>query len=505
MEYRPLPSTQAKDPLVCDVLYVSLSDSSLYTALSYCWGHGDLSGRIFVAGTQVRIDKNLSDALVEFRRRGHLAVWADALCIDQSGFDERDLQVLLMSNIYRGAHTVIAWLGSGGSSAADDRQQIESSLLRIEAVSKAARDVLCSREPLSSMLEAEILQAWPILSDILRAEYWSRVWIIQELCVGMSLQLLWNRYLIDLNDINDMYSIMLAYRKIKGIVNGAPDVPGHHVQQLVIMRQKVANLTRDRPSLIEYLSRSHLAKATDQRDKVFALLGVSRDGMDIFPAPSYTMPLDKLNFNAAQRLLRSTGSLDPFVFKSIPPGTWIPDWFERRLGRRNVFRIDCSATLQEAASTPLQWPAGIIPGPPTGEPPNTHNPLDSLFKLMVVLRPVKDDRPRQIYENEFLFFSKALRTEDDPEWLQLHFPELHAWLRGELNTQFKINGHTIGDRFTQPDAASLWRLVSHTWQDYRAKGYLGSLVPIKNYHRRLREADRYPLCFINYHPVGGSS
>jgi hypothetical protein len=39
------------------------------------------------------------------------ALWVDALCINQEDVEERNLQVLRMSSIYRQAQAVLAWLG----------------------------------------------------------------------------------------------------------------------------------------------------------------------------------------------------------------------------------------------------------------------------------------------------------------------------------------------------------------------------------------------------------
>ena len=41
-----------------------------------------------------------------------LTLWIDAVCINQNDISERNHQVLLMGDIYRGATTVLSWLGS---------------------------------------------------------------------------------------------------------------------------------------------------------------------------------------------------------------------------------------------------------------------------------------------------------------------------------------------------------------------------------------------------------
>lgn len=96
--------------------------SGRYVALSYAWGskgHGD----DFIQCNQVttKIWRNLHTALVQLRnmmRTGRMSqgtlVWVDALCIDQrvpEGMEERQQQILLMTDIFGSAARVLIWLG----------------------------------------------------------------------------------------------------------------------------------------------------------------------------------------------------------------------------------------------------------------------------------------------------------------------------------------------------------------------------------------------------------
>lgn len=56
---------------------------------------------------------NLLLALLELRQQGIQVVGADAICINQSDFQERSQQVLLMSRIYQQAEMVVVHLGHG--------------------------------------------------------------------------------------------------------------------------------------------------------------------------------------------------------------------------------------------------------------------------------------------------------------------------------------------------------------------------------------------------------
>jgi len=59
------------------------------------------------------ITSNLRQALFAIRRTltSSILVWADALCIDQAGVEERNSQVQPMARIYRQAEMIVVWLG----------------------------------------------------------------------------------------------------------------------------------------------------------------------------------------------------------------------------------------------------------------------------------------------------------------------------------------------------------------------------------------------------------
>ncbi len=94
-----------------------MQGAPIYDALSYEWGDEEPTVEIFVNGCCLHIRHNLFLLLVELSRKraqglqGHVLLWADALCIDQSHPEERNAQVAMMGDIYRNAMTVFAWLG----------------------------------------------------------------------------------------------------------------------------------------------------------------------------------------------------------------------------------------------------------------------------------------------------------------------------------------------------------------------------------------------------------
>jgi hypothetical protein len=83
----------------------SSSEDHDYEALSYCWGDAKgirgVDGYIKLDGQHFPIAPNLEVALRRLRSRtDDLAIWIDAICINQSDLNERSEQVTKMRHIY---------------------------------------------------------------------------------------------------------------------------------------------------------------------------------------------------------------------------------------------------------------------------------------------------------------------------------------------------------------------------------------------------------------------
>ena len=81
------------DPLKASLEERQLYDATtLYEALSYCWGVFDLSSsqRIEIQGSAVRISGNLDEALRSLRsEQDQRVLWVDSVCINQTDIQER--------------------------------------------------------------------------------------------------------------------------------------------------------------------------------------------------------------------------------------------------------------------------------------------------------------------------------------------------------------------------------------------------------------------------------
>ncbi|KAH4350890.1 hypothetical protein HBH98_038780 [Parastagonospora nodorum] len=122
--YKPLPDhhntrlLHLQPGLPGEPLYGSLAITNLdncgctYEAVSYAWGSSAKSQYISLDSRKLAITESLFTALQRFRSAQSARVlWADAVCIDQANDIERSSQVNMMGEIYRGAASVLVWLG----------------------------------------------------------------------------------------------------------------------------------------------------------------------------------------------------------------------------------------------------------------------------------------------------------------------------------------------------------------------------------------------------------
>ncbi|KAI7085390.1 hypothetical protein KC356_g5948 [Hortaea werneckii] len=108
------PSGEEDDALYADLEIVSLDREPKYKAISYVWGDALDTTVMFVNGGKViKITKSLAAALRRFRHsRIFVALWADAVCINQENLQERADQVSIMGKIYASAIQVNPFEGS---------------------------------------------------------------------------------------------------------------------------------------------------------------------------------------------------------------------------------------------------------------------------------------------------------------------------------------------------------------------------------------------------------
>ncbi|KAF2246247.1 HET-domain-containing protein, partial [Trematosphaeria pertusa] len=180
----------------CRLITVSLDDAPEYTALSYVWGPPSRTRNIRVNGRLMPVTTNLNSALRQFRaclfnrhvsgsqlRRLPPRFWIDAVCINQKDVEERNHQVQCMPTVYQRASSVLVWLSPRNGELS----------YGMAAIGLTGRELSSSDDKtnLKWMYDYPQLwdhdcsngvenEAWNAIDQLLRLNYWKRVWTLQE-------------------------------------------------------------------------------------------------------------------------------------------------------------------------------------------------------------------------------------------------------------------------------------------------------------------------------------
>ena len=105
------PSESHTAPLLCDIVHddrhkilLDIEQKRDYETVSYTWGDPIFSHEIFCGDEKARlsitpnVDSLLRNLRKPFKSRG---LWVDAICLNQTNYVEKRIQVALMGEIYR--------------------------------------------------------------------------------------------------------------------------------------------------------------------------------------------------------------------------------------------------------------------------------------------------------------------------------------------------------------------------------------------------------------------
>ena len=164
-----LLSGQDGDPIKGTLSVANLNRAGEFEALSYVWGDRDVKQTVCIDGVHHRVTNKLFDALVSLRRPDLTRIlWIDAISINQHDNTERNHQVRIMGDIYSSAVRVLVWLGA----------ETENSRIAFDFLTRAYFGTPSSRRNLKDD------KGWLAMQDLYDREYWTRVWIVQEVCLA---------------------------------------------------------------------------------------------------------------------------------------------------------------------------------------------------------------------------------------------------------------------------------------------------------------------------------
>lgn len=277
------------------------------------------NGRSFL-----KITDNLRDALEAIREphEGRL-LWVDAVCINQRDPDEKGPQVGMMKDIYRRARKVIVWLGKED---VEVDVSVKRGVAELEAIGRdcdaygfekifppfprTVRDPTAFANLQRLARECNLLD----LSSVYSADWFQRVWVVQEFILARKLELRYGSCCIDCDHFSKataVLQLMMRRRAVSQELRQNPTSvflalwePGFaNAWSFIQQRERYWGMgnTHYQPdqsqtsvyahedleirpsSMIEYCSLAKNLKCTDERDRVFGMLGFAYDDLDLRP------------------------------------------------------------------------------------------------------------------------------------------------------------------------------------------------------------------------------
>lgn len=392
-------SLDDRDAVHCSLETFSLDNHPLYSALSYTWGNPLSQGssdaayrqtfKISINSKSYHVNKNLHDALLQLQLTcAGTSIWIDAVCIWQANVQERNAQVELMDEIYGKAITVLIWLGVSDAETSSVSGLI--SLLAsipeeaIQHVEKQVRNVGMPTseegDPLVKLgLPSYWAPVWLSLMSLFRRTYFQRVWVLQENALAKGAHVycgvtsfpaqdLWAASMFlertnlggNLRELDRIVNSTTVDEESVGLTSPAiyflqvicrADSRSTFFNQFSFLNRS-RNASPNAPTLLAILLLLTKGfKATDSRDRIFALFGIIKrvaniEGYSSLPiSADYTKTTSEIFCQVMKLILESTGWLALLAFvpdRSMQSTTdmpsWVPDFTVR-------------------AQTPLMWVA----------------------------------------------------------------------------------------------------------------------------------------------------
>ena len=379
-----------------------INDAPPFYAISYVWHKSQLEVPMTCNYKKLMITNSLGSALeklVPWSRGTYL--WADGICINQGNVAERNHQVTLMGNIYGRASKVLAHLGDSGPTEDDSRDWSAVSLMTL-----LNRIWLTEPSP-SSRSESEWMKVlainhddaamWESLVLFWMNPWFTRCWIMQEAVLADNVVLFYGKAICSLNAVTTFWdltqrhelpgimrysSLADTYKACRNIslvgsfkrlreLHQKPSVTGATAESLRQLKDDVGGqkltvrkdhcFTSD--SLCSLLAMSRCKNATDERDKVYALLALAQDSIAKTVQPDYSAEntISKVFCDVAEECVRQGYGVEllhysgkDHVTEGLP--SWVPDWSQQT---RSTFHSTeyCFATSSHPKIT-----LGLEPG-----------------------------------------------------------------------------------------------------------------------------------------------
>ncbi|KUJ11167.1 uncharacterized protein LY89DRAFT_238894 [Mollisia scopiformis] len=332
-----------------ELVHATLEDES-FIAISYAWEDPTLINYPpdsqcildLTSDAKLSIGRNLTALLsVVQKTLADTYLWIDAICINQEDITERNKEVTRMRDIYRSASDVLIWLGPEENDS-DLALSLMGMITHQNITTNPSFEDFTENPEWPKWPEEDIawvmenidngnhLPQWRAFNSLLERTWWVRVWMCQELALAQNVTFLCG---LGIFSRHDFYSVVLNICQEdfdwindvlvpKGISlnKGRLDI----IFDLLLLWNSA-----DVSDLLQVMWLTIDRLATDERDKIYGILGLATDAERIVPEADYTLSISNLYRNLTKAMIEERGDLDflSLVFNrplasSNPP--WMP-------------------------------------------------------------------------------------------------------------------------------------------------------------------------------------
>ena len=282
----------------------SVASMPAFEAISYRWRTGS-KVPILLNGGGFMVSQAVYSMLQGLRHDlESRLVWIDAICINQEDISERQWQVLLMGDIYSSALRVVCWLGYHPLSAgalslmatlADFNGAAlasgANSLEEVEATMDAA--VLATFKKVMTQLQHPV---WAAVHTLMRNEWFSRVWVVQEVAKGREVILYHGKEHVSWDVLRASVAI-IAMLRLQGmnVYSSGNEPVGAETTPNIFCISALRQRLRDSPGGLPLgflLRETAMFKATLPSDKTYGVLSLSTQEARKRIAVDYTLSED---------------------------------------------------------------------------------------------------------------------------------------------------------------------------------------------------------------------
>ncbi|KAE8452759.1 hypothetical protein EG329_013031 [Mollisiaceae sp. DMI_Dod_QoI] len=313
----------------CEIFHANLNEAASYNTLSYTWGPPSAPQiSILLNGNQFLVRENLWMALKRLKSvDAGMIIWIDAICINQESIQERNSQVPMMTQIYKQADQVLAWLGPS----------YEDSTLAFQVVQDLGQPDVAQDWAVQQLKSRTAqLQA---LSRLFQREYWMRMWVLQELTVAKSIMLYCGDDSISGDALVRVQELLVRIRNSGMTYNDLlqamdNDVFGMDVvgdEGLLKIQEWNASASKQDLSFCECLMLHADRSATDPRDLIYGLANIANEKSKYHVSVDYALSVRELYISFAKTEIQTSKTL--FILTRARPiqnqyalPSWVPDW-----------------------------------------------------------------------------------------------------------------------------------------------------------------------------------